>query len=86
MTHENGHNSGTASVESRVNSGDNGRALVQQVSTLSPRSMKRLFALAEAAAYLGRSTWSIRRLIWNGELPAVRDMDEFIEKHAAPPC
>ena len=41
--------------------------------------------------YLGRSTWSVRRLIWNGELAQVRaggrvhvdvrDMDEFIEKN-----
>ena len=52
---------------------------------------KRLYTLNEAATYLGRSTWSIRRLIWNGLLPQVRgggrvhvdlmDMDAFIEKH-----
>jgi excisionase family DNA binding protein len=52
---------------------------------------KRLFSLPEAALYLGRSTWSVRRLIWGGEIPSVRagrrvhvdvqDMDEFIEKH-----
>ena len=68
-----------------------GRKNGGQASALSPRSMKRLFTLAEAAAYLGRSTWSIRRLIWNGELPAVRaggrvhvdvqDMDDLIDKN-----
>lgn len=52
---------------------------------------KRLFSLPEAAIYLGRSDWSVRRLIWSGALPSVRagrrvhvdvkDMDEFIEKH-----
>lgn len=52
---------------------------------------KRLFSLPEAAVYLGRSTWSVRRLIWGGELPSVRaggrvhvdvqDMDAFIDKH-----
>ncbi len=52
------------------------------------QTVKRLYTLAEAAGYLGRSTWSVRRLIWNGELPSVlaggrvhvdvRDMDEFI--------
>ncbi len=52
---------------------------------------KRLYSVAEAAEYLGRSVWSLRRLIWDGELPSVRaggrvhvdvrDMDEFIEKH-----
>ena len=51
---------------------------------------KRLYTLDEAATYLGRSTWSVRRLIWNGDLPQVRaggrvhvdvrDMDMFIEK------
>ena len=56
-----------------------------------PRPLKRLFSLPEAATYLGRSTWSVRRLIWNGELPSVRaggrvhvdvqDMDAFIEKN-----
>ena len=54
-------------------------------------SSKRLYSLAEAATYLGRSTWSIRRLIWNGDLPQVRaggrvhvdiqDMDQFIERN-----
>ena len=52
---------------------------------------KRLYTLVEAATYLGRSTWSVRRLIWNGDLPQVRaggrvhvdimDMEAFIEKH-----
>ena len=53
--------------------------------------VKRLYNLHEAAIYLGRSTWSVRRLIWAGELPTVRaggrvhldlrDMDEFIDQH-----
>ncbi len=70
---------------------EEGRKNGGQASALSPRSMKRLYTLAEAAAYLGRSTWSIRRLIWNGEVPAVRaggrvhldvwDMDAFVEKN-----
>ena len=52
---------------------------------------KRLYSLDEAAIYLGRSVWSVRRLIWNGDLPQVRaggrvhvdvrDMEAFIEKH-----
>ena len=56
-----------------------------------PRNMKRLFTLSEAGQYLGRSTWSVRRLIWDGALPQVRagrrvhvdvrDMDAFIEQH-----
>ena len=53
--------------------------------------IKRLFTLPEAAIYLGRSIWSVRRLIWNGELPQVRlrgrvhvdiqDMDSLIERY-----
>ncbi len=59
-------------------------------STLQ-RPLKRLYSLPEAAVYLGRSTWSVRRLIWGGELPAVRaggrvhvdvqDMDDLIDKN-----
>jgi excisionase family DNA binding protein len=55
------------------------------------QQLKRLFSLPEAAVYLGRSTWSVRRLIWGGELRQVRsgrrvhvdirDMEAFIEKH-----
>ena len=55
------------------------------------RPTKRLYSLNEAGQYLGRSTWSIRRLIWSGGLPAVkaggrvhvdiRDMDKFIDQH-----
>ena len=58
---------------------------------ISTKAQKRLYNLPEAAAYLGRSLWSVRRLIWNGKLPVVRegkrvqidlqDMDEFIEKN-----
>lgn len=60
-------------------------------STALHANLKRLFTLKEAAIYLGRSEWSIRRLIWNGLLPQVRaggrvhvdikDLDEFIEKY-----
>ena len=40
---------------------------------------KRLFNLSEAAAYLGRSTWSVRRLIWDGALPSVGPRDEVTQ-------
>ena len=53
---------------------------------------KRLYTIPEAGIYLGRTKWSIRRLIWNGDLPSVRppgrrvhvdlrDMDAFIEQN-----
>jgi excisionase family DNA binding protein len=52
---------------------------------------KRLFNMKEAAVYLGRSEWGVRRLIWGGHLPEirlgrrvqvdVRDLDDFIERN-----
>ena len=55
------------------------------------QTVKRLYTLDEAANYLGRSTWSVRHLIWTGLLPQVRadrrvqvdvqDMDALIEKY-----
>jgi len=56
-----------------------------------PKVLKRLYSLPEAAVYLGRSEWSVRRLIWAGELPSVRagrrvhldvcDMEAYIENN-----
>jgi hypothetical protein len=58
--------------------------------TTNPLS-KRLYTLKEAGAYLGRSEYSVRTLIWNGILPVVKngkkqwvdivDMDRFIERN-----
>ena len=52
---------------------------------------KRSYSVKEAGRYLGRSPWTIRRLISIGYLPEVRqgrrvmvdlmDMDQFIEKY-----
>ena len=52
---------------------------------------KRLYSVKEAGRYLGRSPWTIRRLIRDGCLREVRqgrrvmvdlvDMDQFIEKY-----
>lgn len=60
------------------------------MSAAAPPPRKRLYTIPEAADYLGRSVWSIRRLIWGGVLPSVRvqgrvhldvaDMDKLIER------
>lgn len=52
---------------------------------------KRLYTIAEAAVYLGRTEWSVRELIWKGTLRKVavgrrvhldlHDMNDFIECH-----
>lgn len=36
-------------------------------------SIKRLYALKEAACYLGRSDWGMRELIWARKIPVVRE-------------
>ncbi|MBM4315468.1 MAG: helix-turn-helix domain-containing protein [Deltaproteobacteria bacterium] len=52
---------------------------------------KRLYTLKEGAAYLGRSEWGMRELIWAGAIPIVKprearkifldinDLDRFVE-------
>jgi excisionase family DNA binding protein len=52
---------------------------------------QRLYDLKSAAKYLGRSVWSVREMIWRGELPVVRsgrkqyldlfDMDAWVERN-----
>src|SRR5260370_19664241 len=64
--------------------GSNG-AITEAVAT-----SQRLLPLPEAARYLGCTLWSVRELIWKGQLPYtrigrrfqvdVRDLDEFVER------
>jgi hypothetical protein len=54
---------------------------------------KRLYSLKEGAAYLGRSEWGMRELIWSGTIPVVRtergrkifldieDLNDFINRN-----
>jgi excisionase family DNA binding protein len=56
---------------------------------------KRLYTIPEAAQYLGRSAYSMRTLIWNGELPVIKngeggkmwidvnDLDLWIDRNKA---
>jgi len=60
-------------------------------SRISPLPIKRLFSIKEAAVYLSKGVFGVRTLIWNGDLPIVRDgrrilldrndLDGFIEKN-----
>jgi hypothetical protein len=55
--------------------------------------LQRLFTLKQAAAYLGRSEWAMRDLIWKQLIPVVknsggrkifidiRDLDDYVEKN-----
>lgn len=57
----------------------------------APSVPKRLYTIPEAARYLGRTVWSVRELIWKGEIPLVRvgrrihldieDLNLFIANH-----
>jgi excisionase family DNA binding protein len=60
----------------------------EKIQQLTP---KRLFSVAEAAVYLGRTVCALRELVWAGKIPHVRfdrrifldvrDLDAFIERH-----
>ncbi len=41
--------------------------------TSYPRLQKRLYSIPEAAAYLGRSVWAVREMIWAGKIRYVKD-------------
>jgi len=53
----------------------------------------RLLSLQQAACYISISYWTLRDLVWRGELPAVRvgrrilidrqDLESFIERNKA---
>jgi len=54
---------------------------------------KRLYTLKEAAAYLGRSVWGMRELIWSRQIPVVKpaggrkifvdivDLESYVERN-----
>ncbi len=68
-------------------------SLVQKMHNDPSLRHKRLFTLKEAAAYLGRSEWSMRELVWAGTIPVVKtggsrkifvdiqDLDAFISQN-----
>src|SRR5262245_59225029 len=84
--------SGSWKILSRMGQYSGGVRVLTSQTVASPHKVtKRLYTIGEAAIFLGRNKWSVRRLIWVGELPAVRvgrrvhldvhDMEAFIEKH-----
>lgn len=66
---------------------------VQRSHEISNPKQKRLYTLKEAAEYLGRSRWGMRKLIWAGRIPVVRteggrkifldieDLNDFINQN-----
>jgi len=55
------------------------------------RIPKRLYSIAEASIYLGRTVWAVREMIWGGKLPCIKDgrrilldikdMDDWVDKN-----
>ncbi len=87
-----GHNPGTVSGQASKTKEAKARARVVQTSARPPKAPplpRRLYDIQAVAAYLGISHWTVREMIWRGDLPYVkigrrqyldiRDVDGFIE-------
>lgn len=80
-----GHSPGTGPSQPRVPT-DPSHPPTDRASVVSPR----LLSIAQAARYLSVSTWTVREMIWRGDLPHVRcgrrilldlrDLDTWIER------
>ena len=67
--------------------------VIEKAHGIADPVSKRLYTLREAAQYMGRSEWSMRELIWSGEIPVVRqaggrkifldvhDLEKFIDQN-----
>ena len=94
-----GHSMGTADTQAFERSGPEKRARDSITSArssqkrpgaLGPALPRRLVSLAEASKYLAVSDWSVRAMVWRGDLPHVRrgkrilldlkDLDGWIER------
>lgn len=74
---------------------ENSDAISPARDSLSPKAPlpRRLCAVAEAARYLSLSTWTIREMVWRGDLPHVRqgrrilldlrDLDAWVDRAKA---
>ena len=66
--------SGHSGLESLAGKGSQEARRITNPERVIP---KKLFTLKEAGVYLGRSTWSIRSLCWNGHLAYIQDGRKF---------
>ncbi len=81
-----GHTSGIAVAQPLKNPSSNSGTR----DITSPELLRRLCSIEKASAYLGLSTWTIRRMVWTGVIPHlrcgrrilldVRDLDAWIER------
>ena len=88
---DSGHTLGHTVVKPRVTPGAPGLASDGRSAAPSP-ARRRLLGLKEAAGYLGVSPWTLRELVWRGDLPRIRlprvrrllfdltDLDRLVEE------
>ncbi len=90
---ESGHTPGTMKGQATEKKGRLDRARVRQSSVRPPKPpplSRRLYDIQAVGAYLGISPWTVREMIWRGDLPCVRigrrqyldirDVDQLIEQ------
>ena len=88
-----GHSPGTAGDQSAEKKGRLDRARVVTSSARpakAPTLPRRLYDIEAVGAYLGIPPWTVREMIWRGDLPYVkigrrqyldiRDVDQFIDQ------
>jgi excisionase family DNA binding protein len=51
----------------------NNVAMIDTKTASSPRLPKRLYSIAEAAVYLGRTARAVREMLWGGKMPYIKD-------------
>ncbi len=93
MDSKSGHTPGTAHAQASEKEAAVTRARVVTSPKHPPKApplARRLYDIPAVAAYLGVPTWTVREMIWRGDLPCVRigrrqyldirDVDRFIEQ------
>ena len=89
---ESGHTPGTVGDQRAEKKRLVASARVSQTSVRPPKVpplARRLYSISDIAAHLGISPWTVREMIWRGDLPCVkigrrqyldiRDVNAFIE-------
>ncbi len=89
-----GHTPGTGGIQHAKKKSPAARTRVTRTPKRPPKFpplARRLYSIPDIAAHLGISTWTVRGLIWKGDLPHVRcgrrilldihDVNLYVEHH-----
>lgn len=86
---------GIAALKPALRNSRTNESTLERLESNALKPQRRLLRLKPAADYLSVSTWTLRRIIQEGELPIikyganvpwlldVRDLDGWVEKHKA---